>query len=88
MNVQERDAKLQRQVEFLRAADFKADFIRNGEKSCIVYEATDADVDVLLALHSAATAFLSEYESYRTGDAVAFTPSPEVLEAFRKAVGG
>lgn len=40
------------------------------------------------ALHTAASAFLSEYESYRTGDAVAFTPSPEVLEAFRKAVVG
>lgn len=40
------------------------------------------------SLPVAASAFLAEYESYRTGDAVSFAPSPEVLEAFRKAVKG
>lgn len=46
-------------------------------------------VDKALApLHSAALAFLNEYEKYQEDDSVAFAPNREVLEAFRKAVKG
>ena len=48
----------------------------------------DGLVDAYGKVHSAALNFLNEYEAYRESDAVSFAPSPEVLEAFRKAVKG